>query len=265
MHHTRRKSGHGSTNTSMSDVRKAVTVSDLSRPRRPQTLSRKSTPQTLQKLGKTQRDREKELQEERWWEEERESFPQFCMTCEKQFIPQDERYVYCSEACRKYDQSSSSNPSAYPIPRTQDILGGICRFMQPGTRSRATSSRELRHHARAQPTSHHLRRLLARNIRLPYQHCGLSPLARQVHLHQQRPVQACGRLRGDAAVSPSTSYSKPNNFYSSTYDGGYGMPGYGYRLSSGGAGGLDRPLPSRKPGTKGRPKSIELVTPMVGR
>lgn len=76
MHHTRRKSGHGSTNTSQTDVRKAVTVSDLSRPRRPQ-LARRQTPQNVQKLGKSPRVREKEWEEERWWDDDRESFPQF--------------------------------------------------------------------------------------------------------------------------------------------------------------------------------------------
>lgn len=77
MHHSRRKSGNASTNASTTDVRKAVTVSDLSRPRRPQVLTRRSTPQVLQKLGKNPRDREREWEEERWWEDERESFPQF--------------------------------------------------------------------------------------------------------------------------------------------------------------------------------------------
>lgn len=61
----------------MTDVRKAVTVSDPSRPRRPQTLSRKATPQTVLKLGKNPRDREREWEEERGWEDERESFPQY--------------------------------------------------------------------------------------------------------------------------------------------------------------------------------------------
>lgn len=77
MHHSRRKSGNGSTNTSLTDVRKAVTVSDLSKPRRPQTLSRKQTPQTALKLGKSPKVREKEWEEERWFEDDRESFPQF--------------------------------------------------------------------------------------------------------------------------------------------------------------------------------------------
>ncbi len=86
MHHTRRKSGHGSTNTSLTDVRKAVTVSDLSKPRRPQTLARRQTPQTVQKLGKSPRVREKEWEEERWWEDDRESFPQFWYVAKTMFL-----------------------------------------------------------------------------------------------------------------------------------------------------------------------------------
>jgi len=55
-------------------------------------------------------------------------------------------------------------------------------------------------------------------------------------------------------TSPSTSYSRPvSGLFSSTYDGAY------YGTSS------DRPLPTRRPGIYSRPKSIELVTPMVGR
>lgn len=40
-------------------------------------MTRRNTPQTSQKLGRNMRDRERELEEERWFEEERESFPQF--------------------------------------------------------------------------------------------------------------------------------------------------------------------------------------------
>ena len=69
-----------------------------------------------------------------------------------------------------------------------------------------------------------------------------------------------------AAVSPSTSYNRPpSGVFSSTYDAGY----YG---AVGGGGGysttspsMERPLPARRPGSYSRPKSIELVTPMVGR
>lgn len=40
-------------------------------------MTRRATPQTAQKLGKNPRDREREWEEERWFDEERESFPQF--------------------------------------------------------------------------------------------------------------------------------------------------------------------------------------------
>lgn len=67
-----------------------------------------------------------------------------------------------------------------------------------------------------------------------------------------------------ATTSPCTSYTKPSNFYSSTYDTGYGASGYTYGYATANMT-SDRPLPSRKPGGYSRPKSVELVTPMVGR
>lgn len=79
MHHHRRKSGHGSANTSYSDVRKAVTVSDLSsrhKSSRP-AMTRRTTSQVGLKLGKNPRDREREMEDEYWLSDERESFPQF--------------------------------------------------------------------------------------------------------------------------------------------------------------------------------------------
>lgn len=80
MHHHRRRSGHASGNTSMTDVRKAVAATDPSYKKhssRPSTSSRKITPQSAPKLGKNPRDREKELDDERWWDEERQSFPEY--------------------------------------------------------------------------------------------------------------------------------------------------------------------------------------------
>lgn len=76
MHHSRRKSGHGSS----TDVRKAVDGSSSSSTRhkssaRP-TMARKTTSQTSHKLAKSPRSRDREYQEH-WWEEERESFPQY--------------------------------------------------------------------------------------------------------------------------------------------------------------------------------------------
>lgn len=65
------------------------------------------------------------------------------------------------------------------------------------------------------------------------------------------------------ATSPPNSYSRGGAGYlSSTYDGGYGASGYGYNYQ---ANGLERPLPSRTLSGYSRPKSIELVTPMMGR
>lgn len=79
MHQHRRRSGHASGNPSLTDVRKAVSATDPSSKKyssRP-TMSRRSTPQSLPKLGKNPREREKELDQERWWDEERESFPEY--------------------------------------------------------------------------------------------------------------------------------------------------------------------------------------------
>jgi hypothetical protein len=66
----------------MTDVRKAVTISELSakynsKSSRPAPLTRRTTPQVAQKLGKSPREREREWDDERWWDDERESFPQF--------------------------------------------------------------------------------------------------------------------------------------------------------------------------------------------
>ncbi|KAF7550787.1 hypothetical protein G7Z17_g5453 [Cylindrodendrum hubeiense] len=106
MHHSRKKSGHGLPNTSLTDVRKAVTATDPSKYKRP-AMTRRQTPQ---KLGRSQREREREWSES--WEDERESFPQFCMTCEKQFIPHDDMGLYCSDSCRRIDQTSTSQPAS---------------------------------------------------------------------------------------------------------------------------------------------------------
>lgn len=67
------------------------------------------------------------------------------------------------------------------------------------------------------------------------------------------------------AASPSSSYARPSAPYlASTYDGGHNYNAGGYAYDSGPTG-LDRPLPVRHPGTYSRPRSIELVTPVLGR
>ncbi|KAI4869520.1 hypothetical protein F4820DRAFT_12826 [Hypoxylon rubiginosum] len=263
MHHSRRKSGHGSTNSSTTDVRKAVAASDHAKPRRPQTLSRKSTPQTVQKLGKNPRDREREWEEERWFEDdERESFPQFCMTCEKQFTPQDDKCLYCSEACREHDQNASLRASSsHPSHRGHDGFGGNLPYYSAGysePRDIIPRASPSRWSPPTTPTS-----------TTQYTSSQYTSAVSALRSLSIRPVSPTSPVSGNpvwpftrsAVTSPSTSYTKPSNFYSSTYDNGYAVTSYGYQ----GGATSDRPLPSRKPGAYSRPKSIELVTPIVGR
>lgn len=66
----------------MTDVRKAVTLSELSakynsKSSRPAPTIRRSTDRSAHKLGKSPRERQQEWDDERWWEDERESFPQY--------------------------------------------------------------------------------------------------------------------------------------------------------------------------------------------
>ncbi|KAI8634554.1 hypothetical protein F5Y19DRAFT_469614 [Xylariaceae sp. FL1651] len=262
MHHSRKKSGHVSTNSSLTDVRKAGSAADPSRSRRPQTLTRKSTPQVLQKLGKNPRDREREWEEERWSEDERESFPQYCMTCEKQFIAQDERFLYCSEACRKHDQSATIS-SHSSVKMHNGYNSGSLPFYAAGHPEprdiipRASPSRPSSNYFSppTTPTSSQytsaISALRSLNRRPP---SPPSPVSTNASIWP---------FTRSAATSPSTSYTKPLNFYSSTYDGGYAASAYGHTTS--GMTTSDRPLPTRKPTAYSRPKSIELVTPMIGR
>ncbi|TVY41548.1 hypothetical protein LSUB1_G002004, partial [Lachnellula subtilissima] len=110
-HHHRRKSGkeHVATEKKAS---------------RPTSLSRRTTPQYVTKVGPgwsggrgstSARDRDGE----EGGRDSGESFPQFCMNCEKQFLPVNNTFLYCSEACRLHDQnpapshSDAYSPSAY--------------------------------------------------------------------------------------------------------------------------------------------------------
>lgn len=258
MHHHRRKSGHGSANASMTDVRKAVTTSDPSvryKTSRPAPMTRRTTPQAAQKLGKNPRDREREWEEERWWEDERESFPQYCMTCEKQFVPQDDKFLYCSEACRIHDQEASATSTArsghsanYPFyasgdPEPRDII------------PRASPSRPSSTYVSSPTTPY------------PANHTSAISALKSISIRSPSPPSPTGTYHPSiwpftrsAATSPNNSYTRSaSGVFSSTYDGYYGA---GYTMTSPS---MDRPLPSRRPAQYSRPKSIELVTPMTGR
>lgn len=191
------------------------------------------------------------------------------MTCEKQFVPCEHGGIYCSETCRRIDQSSgaqSTMPRSYasanypfysagdPEPRDivpqaspsrpTSMLFGSSPPPTPGTAA---------YHSSAVSALRSLN-LSARPPSPP------SPSGSSGTGHFW-PFSADSVHHRSAATSPSTSYSRPSGPYlSATYDarhdGGY------YNL---GGGPSDRPLPSRNPGSHSRPKSIELVTPMVSR
>ncbi|KAL3964532.1 hypothetical protein ACCO45_001536 [Purpureocillium lilacinum] len=246
MHHHRRKSG----NTSMTDVRKSVVATDPSTKLRRPGMARRHTPVNAQKLGRSHRERERDRHDS--CDDERESFPQFCMTCEKQFVPHDEKFLYCSDACRRIDQQSSSstsqsaaahlrgyNNSSYPLyssgnPEPKDII------------PRAAPSR---------PTSMHFSSSPPASPR--------TANSSSYYNHHHQTLWPFGR---SVVPSPGNSYTKPSAPYlSSTYDSGYNYGSSGAYTYDVTGGAVDRPLPSRHPSVYSRPKSIELVTPMVGR
>ncbi|KAI0512685.1 hypothetical protein F5B22DRAFT_648534 [Xylaria bambusicola] len=245
----------------MTDVRKAGGAADASRSRRPQTLTRKSTPQALHKLGKSPRDREREWEEQQWSEDERESFPQYCMTCEKQFIAQDERFLYCSEACRRHDQNASSSHSSARMHGSHHNTGNLSFYAtgKPEPRDiipRASPSRPSSNYF-SPPTT-------PTSSQYPSAVSALRSLSRRPP-SPPSPVSTNASIwpfARSAATSPSSSYTQPPSVYPSTYDGGYQYSAYNY---TGSMMTSDRPLPSRNPPAYSRPKSIELVTPMLSR
>lgn len=248
MHHHRRKSG----NTSMTDVRRAVTASDPKKHSSRPGLTRKVTATNntgALKLGKSPRDRERELEDERWWDDEREAFPQYCMYCETQFLPSDDQTLYCSDRCRYDDEVSPSQmpsrhsrsrpPTQYPLGSysvSEQVRDIVPRASPSGQFSPPTT-----------PAAHHVSSLKSLSIRPP------SPPS-PVGTYQSH--QWLGR---STQTSPGSSYNIKTTatYFPSTYDGVYyGADHYGSST--------DRPLPSRRPGVYSRPKSIELVTPMLG-
>ncbi|KAL2881271.1 hypothetical protein SGCOL_003219 [Colletotrichum sp. CLE4] len=255
MHHSRRKSG----NTSMTE--KTVTATDPSRyGKRPSTLTRRQTPQ---KLGKNPRDREREREQQDSWDDERESFPQFCMTCEKQFVPQDDRFLYCSESCRKHDQQTASTDRTQSQPHMGNYpFYAACNPEPRDIVPRASPSR---------PNSMHFSPPTTPGATTGAQYSSAISALRSLSIRPPSPPSPTSShasiwpFTKSSTNSPSTSYNRgSNSFFPATYDGGYAANGYAYNYSSSG---MDRPLPTRRPTGPGysRPKSIELVTPMVGR
>ncbi|CAI4211519.1 unnamed protein product [Parascedosporium putredinis] len=106
-YHSRRKSGQGlPTNTSMTDVRKAMGAEKRQRSSGSTSKRSKEQQPTTYKLGRSPKEREREYYEYADDGDGRDTFPQYCMACEKQFLPVDDRCLYCSEACREFDENS---------------------------------------------------------------------------------------------------------------------------------------------------------------
>ncbi|PHH64670.1 hypothetical protein CDD81_4111 [Ophiocordyceps australis] len=271
----RRPSGSSTT-----DVRRAVMATDASAKHRRPAMARRQTPASAQKLGRSQRERERECDGlDSWHDDERESFPQFCMTCEKQFMPHDDKFLYCSETCRRIDQSSTPRNAASTQLRTS-ISGGYALHQAaflPEPRDivpQATPSR---------PTSMHLSNSPPASPGSHYHHghysSAISAL-RSLNLGPSSPPSPTGSgiwpfCRSLAATSPGNSFSRPylSSSSSSTaaldqhnkrHSSIYSYNNYTYSHDPGYAV-LDRPLPSRHPSAYSRPKSIELVTPVIGR
>lgn len=131
MHHHRRRSGHASGNTSMTDVRKAVTATDPSAKKyssRPPLTTRKSNSGSVPKLGRNPRDREKELEDERWWDEERQSFPEYwyvilfflvglvCFTASTAPCPSPPSFLPCPPFPPLSPVPSKTKPAASTLP-----------------------------------------------------------------------------------------------------------------------------------------------------
>ncbi|KAJ0298767.1 hypothetical protein COL516b_009567 [Colletotrichum fioriniae] len=213
-------------NTSMTE--KTVTATDPSRyGKRPSTLTRRQTPQ---KLGKNPRDREREREQQDSWDDERESFPQF-WTMSQPHMGNYPFYAACNPEPRDIvPRASPSRPNSmhFSPPTTPGATTGA----QYSSAISALRSLSIRPPSPPSPTS---------------SHASIWPFTKS------------------STNSPSTSYNRgSNSFFPATYDGGYAANGYAYNYSSSG---MDRPLPTRRPTGPGysRPKSIELVTPMVGR
>lgn len=190
------------------------------------------------------------------------------MTCEKQFVPHDDKHLYCSDACRRIDQSSSAHAT---MPRS--YAAGNYPFYSAGS----PEPRDIIPPASpSRPTSMFFSQSPPMTPGTSARHSSAIASLRSLNLNDPKerppsPPSPTGSTSNfwpfsgrSSATSPSNSYIRPSVTYmSSTYDTGYGGAYYTLEHQQN-HGGMDRPLPSRNPSGYSRPKSIELVTPVVG-
>lgn len=169
------------------------------------------------------------------------------MTCEKQFLPHDDKFLYCSEPCRRLDQQSSSSSSTSTLHNytpSYDLDSHSPRDIIP----QASPSRPNSTLFSTSPTttSHHTTYSYHHESAVSALRSSLSASARPPSPGSPTSSSSIWPFRrSSAATSDSSSYYK-----SSTYD-----PTYYERP----------PLPSRQPVGYSRSKSIELVTPILTR
>ncbi|KJZ72180.1 hypothetical protein HIM_08445 [Hirsutella minnesotensis 3608] len=264
----KKSAGHVAANAPPTEARKSVVATDPAAKHRRPGLPRRHTPVNAQLRGRNHRERDRPSRHDNW-DDERESFPQFCMTCEKQFVAHDERFLYCSDTCRRSDQNASSSGSRrHTLSSSQYGVYAGCEVGVPPSAKpeprdivpRATPSR---------PTSIHLSNTPPGSPDMKARHSSALSALRSLNIGPSSPPSPTGSngssiwpFGRSMATSPGNSYTRPSAPYlSSTLDGDYYYGGGGYMCDAG----PDRPLPSRHPGTYSRPKSIELVTPVVGR
>ncbi|ESZ97158.1 hypothetical protein SBOR_2414 [Sclerotinia borealis F-4128] len=109
-HHARRKSGKE--NAVVAEKRSS---------------HRKTAPQIITKGGRS-KEREGQYVEK----DNGESFPQFCMTCEKQFTPANNTFLYCSDQCRLHDHAPTYT-SRSNLYATAPNSPPLTPFMSSGT------------------------------------------------------------------------------------------------------------------------------------
>lgn len=270
---SKRRSGHGPSFTT-TDIKKAVPASETSQSSsnrikssssssRPSMTRRSTTQSSTHKSGtRSSRDREREWEreQEHWYEEQRESFPQYCMSCEKQFVPQDDRFLYCSEACRVHDHTHSTPAPSKSSSRSYAGPVSYASANYPYYSAEYSESRDIIPRASpSRPSSMHYSPPAT-----SYNGATLSAL-RSLSIQDDSPpspsMAGAYHSYNPSATAHGTSYSSrptPKKGYSSTYDNSTYHADYSDVTTH------DRPLP-RRATTYSRPKSIELVTPMVSR
>lgn len=170
------------------------------------------------------------------------------MTCEKQFVPHDDKFLYCSESCRRCDQHSSPSPASTAAVPTFNTSHEFFFHDEPrdiipqASPSRPSSTL----FATSPPSSPHENYNYHHESAVSALRSSLSGSSGRPPSPQSLSANYWPFGRGSGANGDSSSYYKT----SSTYDAAY----YG----------ADRPLPSRQP-IGYRSKSIELVTPIMTR